>query len=189
MSVALAIPIACALPATDAFAASKKAVTKVKLDKTKFTQTDISKPVLPTVTVYSGKKKLASKKYKVSFYEKQYRGTLSELVKGKWVSKRIYQYVKVKKVNVPLGQTSYATFKVVVKGKNGYKGSTSKTFKVKSAWTIKKPKDWKVGKYCDRYTIMNGSPFRCLDEFEPVYDENGKLLRYETCCGKYTVKK
>lgn len=168
---------------------SKKKITKVKLNRTKFTQIDASKSIKPTITVYSGKKKLSSKNYKVAIYSQSF-GVMGDMVNGKWKYKKILMSSqKVKAANVAIGSTSYSQFKLVVKGKNGYKGSVSKIFKVKSAWTIKKPKGWKVGKYCDEYTTLYGSPFRCLDKFEPVYDANGKLLRYETSCGRYTVKK
>lgn len=168
---------------------SKKKITKVKLNRTKFTQIDASKSIKPIITVYSGKKKLSSKNYKIAIYRQDF-AFINEMVNGKWKrTKFLASSKKVKAASVAIGSTSYSQFKVVVKGKNGYEGSVSKIFKVKSAWTIKRPNGWKVGKYCDHYETMEGYPFRCLDKFEPVYDVNGKLLRYETSCGRYTVKK
>lgn len=167
---------------------SKKKITKVKLNKTRFVQRDISKKIKPEVTVYSGKKKLSKKYYKTKFYiryEFHYSGSNN----GKSISGVHYSYRKVNEVGVLVGDTRYTTFKIVVKGKNGFKGSVSKTFKVRSGWTVKKPKGWKVGKNCLRYSTMFGGAFQCLDEFEPVYDANGKIIRYETICGRYTVKK
>lgn len=173
----------------DSYAATKT-ITKVKLNKSKFVQTDIKVPIKPKIKVYAGKKLLDAKRYKVTIYEHQFRGVMSEVnSSGKSITRKIYAWTRVKGASVNLGNTSYITFKVVVKGKKGYKGTLSKTFKVKSPWVLKKPNGWKAGENCERYRLFEGVMPYCIDSWYPVYTSTGKLYCYRTVCGRYTIKK
>lgn len=89
----------------DAYAATKaKKITKVKLTKTVFNYG--SHPKKSNVKVYAGKKKLSSKYYKVTYYHNNGH---------QWVS----HFNSIPKT----WGDEPGCIKVVVKGKNGYKGT------------------------------------------------------------------
>lgn len=101
-----------------------KLITKVKLSKQE--QYFTGENLTPSVTVYSGKKKLSSKYYTVAVYKSKL-DSFSE----KQLSKMVY-YTPAQLNSKTWAKTKSAkeegAYKVVITGKNGYKGSATAYF-------------------------------------------------------------